>query len=96
MVDMKPTTIFSRTSSISSNESEKNIENKKISYWLEKLYAQRQKLRRFTNRSEDQSRIGVNELPLPDQTPSNNQNLAQSGINEFKKMKLLRKRKISK
>ena len=91
MVDIKPTTIFSRTPLISSNEFGKNIENKKISYWLEKLYAQRQKLKRYTNRNEVQSKIDIDNQPLPDQAPSNNQNIAQSGINEFKKNEATKK-----
>ena len=33
----------------------------------------------------------MNNLPLPDQTPSNNQNIAQSGINEFKKNEATKK-----
>jgi hypothetical protein len=85
MADIKPTTIFSRTPLTSSNESVKNTENKKISYWLEKLYAQRERLKHVNNRSNVRSKIDTATLPLEDQSANvESQNLTQSGINEFK------------
>jgi hypothetical protein len=85
MVNIKPTTIFSRIPFASSEQSVKNTENKKISYWLEKLYAQRERLRHVNNRFNEQSKIDATTLPLQGQSANvENQNLAQSGINEFK------------
>jgi hypothetical protein len=85
MVDIKPTTIFSRIPFTSSEKSVKNTENKKISYWLEKLYAQRERLRHVNNRFNERSKIDATTLPLQDQSANvESQNLIQSGINEFK------------
>lgn len=91
MADVKPTTIFSRIPPMSSNKSGKNIENKKISYWLEKLYAQRERLRLNNNTGEKESKIDTNNQALSNQEPSNNQNIAQSGINEFIKKEATKK-----
>jgi hypothetical protein len=86
MVNIKSTTIFSRIPFISSEESGKNIENKKISYWLKKLYGQREKLRHDNTKRDDQSKEDTTTLPLPDQSSNiKSQDLAQSGINEYKK-----------
>jgi hypothetical protein len=85
MVNIKPTTIFSRIPFTSSEQSVKNTENKKISYWLEKLYAQRERLRHVNNRFNERSKIDATTLPLQDQSANvESQNLTQSGINEFK------------
>lgn len=99
MAKIKLTTIFSKTPSTLSEGIEKNIENKKLSYWLEKLHIQGEKVRKDDNRREEQAKadetMGVLGKPaqLADQlaelgeqpTGKKEQVLTQSGINEHTK-----------
>lgn len=83
MANIKSTTIFSKIPFISSGEEERNSENGKISYWLEKLHMQGEKTRIDDNRREEQSKADTAKQSLNEQAVSKkNQHLAQSGINE--------------
>lgn len=86
MAKIKLTTIFSKTPPTLSEGIEKNIENRKLSYWLEKLHIQGEKVRKDDNRREEQAIVdesiqALNEQPVGKKA----QTLTQSGINEHKK-----------
>lgn len=62
---------------------EKNTENRKLSYWLEKLHIQGEQVRKDNNRREQQANVDAMIQPLNEQPVSeNDQDLTQSGINE--------------
>lgn len=80
---MKPTTIFSKIPFIRSHRIENILENKKIGYWLEKLYKQGE---RDINRKEKQANEDANEQAFNEQFVSKEeQDITQSGINEHAK-----------
>ncbi len=105
MVNIKSKTIFSKFSRFSripivpTDKSEKDIERKNISYWLEKLFIQREKIRTDKNRRDEQIKIDIRRQPLGEPAlPANHsaergaqnvikkdQDLTQSGINEYTK-----------
>lgn len=55
MANKLSTTIFSRIPFLSTDDSEKDTESRKLSYWLEKLHVQGEEMRKDTNRREEQS-----------------------------------------
>lgn len=63
MVDTKSKTIFSRIPSIIPNNSPDDVENNKISDWLEKLHIQGEEIRKDNNRREEQSKIVTSKQP---------------------------------
>lgn len=86
MAKIKLTTIFSKTPPTLTEGVEKNIENRKLSYWLEKLHIQGEKVRKDDNRREEQAIVdesiqALNEQPVGKKA----QTLTQSGINEHTK-----------
>lgn len=86
MVNIKSNTIFSKIPLISSDETEKDTENRKISYWLEKLHIQRDQIRIDNNRREEQSKIDASKQSLNEQFISKkDQVFTQSGIDEHTK-----------
>lgn len=76
-------TIFSKIPLIASADSGKISENRKLSYWLEKLHTQREKIRKDDNRREEQSKTNNGSQILENKVVSKkDQALEQSGINE--------------
>lgn len=81
MVSIKSTTIFSNIPLISSNTRDRETENKKLSYWLEKLHIQGEKMRKDDNRREEQSNFDKKEF-VKNRLPNENLNeQTQSGRN---------------
>src|SRR3989344_4212281 len=79
-------TIFSKIPFIASGTAEGDTENRKLSYWLEKLHIQGEKVRKDNNRREEQANVDASILPLNKQVVNENeQELTQSGINEHTK-----------
>ncbi len=73
--------IFSEDSTPTLKEVQK--ENKKISYWLEKLHIQREQMQKNGVTGKDLPDTDINDQPILNQSQSEkNQDLAQSGINE--------------
>ncbi len=72
-----------QSKTIFSDKNENDTENKKISYWLEKLHIQKDQVRKDDNRREEQSMIDASKQPLHNQVAGKKDyDLAQSGINE--------------
>lgn len=69
MANKISTTIYSRIPIITPNDSDKDTEDRKLSYWLERLHIQGEKVRKDNNRREEQAAI------------ENTLNLTQLGIN---------------
>ena len=85
MLNSKSTTIYSEDSPFRSKEAEKDKENKKISYWLEKLHIQREQLKKDTKNNENPTEADPSVQVLENEARvQKNQDLAQSGINENK------------
>lgn len=85
MVDIQSKTIFSKTPLITSVDKEKNVENRKSSYWLEKLHIQRERVRKDENRREAQSADEDNQVLNELIEIEKEQDATQSGINEHTK-----------
>ncbi len=86
MPNIKLTTIFSKKPRNPSEETQGGTENRKLSYWLEKLHIQGEKIRKDNNRREVQSMIDEGKQDLGEPLVSNKtQDLTQSGINEHTK-----------
>jgi len=83
MVPKNSKTIFSRIHSFQSI----NTETEKLSYWLEKLHIQGEKVRKDNNRREEQSINVKKEQSLPEQMSNTKiQDPIQSGIKKTKKI----------
>jgi hypothetical protein len=83
MVKLKSQSLYTDTPSIPSQEIEKVVEKRKVSYWLEKLHIQREQIRKDENRREDSANIDAGKQILDEQlVTKTDQELAQSGINE--------------
>lgn len=86
MMNITPKIIFSSIPSIRSPDRPHDEENRKISYWLEKLYIQGEEVRKDTNRREEQTKVDAANEPSPEQhLKKNDQNLTQLGINTHKR-----------
>lgn len=82
MLNSKSTTIYSEDPSFPLSETEKDKENKRISYWLEKLHIQREQQKKNNDAQieiDPSTQVLENEARV-----QKNQELAQSGINENK------------
>jgi hypothetical protein len=76
MAHIKSHTVFS-------TGTEKDTENKKLSYWLEKLHIQGEKVRKDENRRELKSKVDEIEQVIQDQVNDKKyQDTTQSGIDE--------------
>jgi hypothetical protein len=77
----KSTTVFSDLPSLSSDDARSDSENKKLSFWLEKLHIQGEKTRIDDNRREKQTAIDQKKVLRNDQLPVGNViEQTQSGI----------------
>lgn len=75
-------TIFSKIPFLTPEEAE----SRKLSYWLEKLHMQGEKIRIDDNRREDQSKVDAEKKSLDQEFVSKkNQDFTQSGIDEHEK-----------
>jgi hypothetical protein len=88
MVFINSATIFKHIPLISPGDKEKDTENKKLSYWLEKLHIQGEKTRIDDNRREEQSNIRIKKKSQDEHSIAENaQTLTQQGINAQTKNK---------
>ncbi|HWY79764.1 MAG TPA: hypothetical protein VNW29_05410 [Candidatus Sulfotelmatobacter sp.] len=79
VINIKSKTIFSRLPFIHPA----HTESRKLSYWLEKLHIQGERVRKDNNRREELSKIASAKKPLNEQLVTKEiQNPIQSGINE--------------
>lgn len=87
MTQAKSNIIFPKTPFNIQVDNKSDTENRKLNYWLEKLFIQRGKKRSDNNnRKEEQSNNFTNGQRLPDMLPNKkDQALTQSGINEYTK-----------
>lgn len=86
VLNIKSHTIFSKLSSLPTEEIQKDTESRKLSYWLEKLHIQGEKVRKDNNRREEQANVDANLQPVNNQGQSQKeQDITQSGINEHTK-----------
>lgn len=74
-------TIFSKIPFIANGEKEGDTENKRRSYWLEKLHGQKEQIRTDNNRREAQSKLARGRLAINEQIAVDKDPI-QSGINE--------------
>lgn len=83
MARLKSRSLYLDNPIIPSDEVEKSVEKRKVSYWLEKLHIQREQIRKDKNRREDSTNIDAGKQILDEQlVMRTDQELAQSGINE--------------
>lgn len=81
MVRVKSNIVFSDVSASRLGKSVQKDEKRRVSYWLEKLYAQRERIRKHNTQVDAQSVIDSDKLSLNDVSVSK-KDLSQSGINE--------------
>lgn len=81
MIQIVSKTIFSKDPIISSENKERNRENRKLSYWLEKLHIQGEQVRKDNNRREELSKSNVEKKRADEQLiDKSDQDLTQLGI----------------
>lgn len=86
MVHIYSATIFSKIPFIAPKDADNDTEDRKLSYWIKKLYMQEGKMRKDNNRREEQSKVDGNKQLVLDQLASKNEhNLTQSGIDQHTK-----------
>jgi len=82
---MKSNTIFSNMPTTPTVNTEKNVEKRKLSYWLEKLHIQREQTRIDNNRREKKSNSNTNISTSQNEIFEEDQANTEMGINEFAK-----------
>jgi hypothetical protein len=75
-------TVFSKMPFIASSKTDSDAENRKLSYWLEKLHIQGEMVREDNNRREEHSKFNVeNKFGNEHLVYENYQNITQQGVN---------------
>jgi hypothetical protein len=86
IADIKSTTIFSNMPYVTPDGTERDSENRKLSYWLEKLHTQGEEVRIDNNRREEQANRDATYNPSRVQHVEKiDHNLTQLGINTHTK-----------
>jgi hypothetical protein len=82
MPSIKSTTVYTNSPSTKSDNEDSRNENRKLSFWLEKLHIQGEEMRKDKNRREEQSKhTDHKDNSSVRKTDGNAQNLTQLGIN---------------
>src|SRR5687768_11159812 len=84
MIRIPSTTIFSNNPLTPQKESEKTKENRKLSYWLEKLHIQGEEIKNDNNRREEKASEST-DTTIVNQGATSNQDILQSGVDQHTK-----------